>query len=80
DINPYLLNQFRLKHTLIKDIAVNTQPIVSINDDLDAIMEIFDSCNYTELPIVHQASYVGSISKLKILEAYRTTCIDMQIE
>lgn len=80
DINPYLLNQFRLKHTLIKDIAVNTQPIVSINDDLDGIMEIFDSCNYTELPIVHQASYVGSISKLKILEAYRTTCIDMQIE
>jgi len=79
EIKPLLFNSFRIKYTKVEDVVTQTET-VNYDDGMELIMDKFESSKKEVLPVLKSNKFMGFISKLDILEAYRKRVKEMVIE
>ncbi|WP_338407624.1 chloride channel protein [uncultured Flavobacterium sp.] len=80
NIREIIFNNFRVKHTLIKEIMTPTIDVIYPADNMETVMNKFEKARVTFLPVLKNGKYYGFISKAITLEAYRTKLKSMTIE
>ncbi len=80
DIRELIFNDFKVKYTTVKEIMKVPKQIVSISDSMEKVMTNFENSKTNYLPVIKQGKYYGFISKISILEEYRTKLKSMMIE
>jgi len=80
NIREIIFNNFRVKHTLVKEITTPTIDVVYPADSMETVMNKFEKARVTFLPVIKNGKYYGFISKAAILEAYRAKLKFMAIE
>ncbi|MCW2121196.1 chloride channel protein [Flavobacterium sp. 7A] len=80
DIREIIFNRYRVKYTVIKDIMKQPPAIIYAFDSMEVVMNKFEKCKRTHLPVIKNGKYYGYISKSIALEAYRTKLRAMTIE
>ncbi|KVV15257.1 chloride channel protein [Flavobacterium sp. TMP13] len=80
DVREIIFNQYRVKYTLIKDIMRPPPDTIYSIDSMEVVMNKFEKCKRSHLPVVKNGKYYGFISKSIALEAYRTKLRAMTIE
>ncbi len=80
DVRPVVFNTFKIKYTAISEILKQPRDIVNHDDTIESIMEKFESTNQNTLLVTKVGKFYGLISKLDILEIYRTRLKEMVIE
>ena len=80
DIRPTVFNSFRIKYTSVSEILKQPIDVVQYDDAIEIIMEKFENTNQTILIVIKFGNFYGLISKLDILEIYRTRLKEMIIE
>jgi CIC family chloride channel protein len=79
-VKSFIFNPYRVKFTTIKEILTQPEVILQFDDGMEKIMNSFDKTNHEVLPLVKDGKYFGCLSKLDILENYRTNFKEMVIE
>lgn len=60
------------KHSInLKHITHDAPALVSYDEQMDSVMEKFDSCGAWNLPVIKEGKYYGFLSKSKIFSVYR---------
>ncbi|MDD5151539.1 MAG: chloride channel protein [Flavobacterium sp.] len=80
NIREIIFNNFRVKHTLVKEIMTPTIDIIYPADSMETVMNKFEKSRVTFLPVLKNGKYYGFISKATTLEAYRAKLKFMTIE
>lgn len=79
-VKSFIFNPYRVKFTTIKEILTQPEVILQFDDGMEKIMNSFDKTNHEVLPLIKDGKYFGCLSKLDILENYRTNFKEMVIE
>jgi len=75
DVRSYLFDPRFRKSLFAEELMDTTVPVVSLDDDLSEILDMFEyGHNYT-LPVVQDGRFLGFISKARILDHYRKELI-----
>ncbi|WP_366183706.1 chloride channel protein [Flavobacterium ovatum] len=80
DIREIIFNPYRVKYTLIKDIMKQPPSIIYTIDSMEVVMNKFEKCKRTHLPVIKNGKYYGYLYKSVALEAYRSKLKSMTIE
>ncbi|WP_264564264.1 chloride channel protein [Flavobacterium sp. N3904] len=80
DIREIIFNSYRVKYTLVKEIMVQPVAIIYPFNNMEVVMNKFESSKKAFLPVINDDKYYGFISKSEALEAYRTKLKSMTIE
>jgi CIC family chloride channel protein len=80
DVKSFIFNPYRVKFTTIKEILSQPEAILQFDDGMEKIMNSFEKTNREVLPLLKDGKYFGCLSKLDILENYRTNFKEMVIE
>lgn len=80
NIREIIFNNFRVKHTLVKDIMAQPIEVIYPTDNMEVVMNKFEKSKVVFLPVLKEGKYFGFISKSIALEAYRTKLKSMTIE
>lgn len=62
------------------EFMVPVPHVLALNDKMDVIMQKFDSAKTWYLPVVEHGKYMGFISRLGLLDTYRTQLITSTID
>lgn len=65
---------------LVKEFMVPVPQVIALTDKMDLIMKKFDLAKTWYLPVVEHGKYRGFISKLSLLDTYRTQLITSTID
>jgi len=79
-VKSFIFNPYRVKFTTIKEILTQPEVTLQFDDGMEKIMNSFDKTNVEVLPLLKDGKYFGCLSKLDILENYRTNFKEMVIE
>ena len=79
-IREIIFNTYRVKYTLVKEIMMPLNEIVTPDESMETVMDKFETSKATYLPVLKNGKYYGFISKSVALEAYRTKLKSMTIE
>ena len=79
-IREIIFNTYRVKYTLVKEIMMPLNEIVTPDESMETVMDKFETSKATYLPVLKNGKYYGFISKSFALEAYRTKLKSMTIE
>ena len=79
-IREIIFNTYRVKYTLVKEIMMPLNEIVTPDESMETVMDKFETSKATYLPVLKNGRYYGFISKSVALEAYRTKLKSMTIE
>ena len=79
-IREIIFNTYRVKYTLVKEIMMPLNEIVTPDESMETVMDKFETSKATYLPVLKNGRYYGFISKSFALEAYRTKLKSMTIE
>ena len=79
-IRKIIFNTYRVKYTMVKDIMMQLNEIVTPDESMETVMDKFETSKATYLPVLKNGRYYGFISKSFALEAYRTKLKSMTIE
>ncbi len=79
-VRPIIFNTYRMKFTNIPEIMTQTKAIINFDDDLELIMEKFESTNQQIFTVIKNGKFFGLLSKIDVLEAYREQLKQMTIE
>lgn len=82
DIRPIIFSAFKIKYTSITEVMqpVKDKDIVDSEDNIESIMNKFETTQQIILPIVQDKVFIGFISKSDILEKYREQLKELVIE
>lgn len=82
DIRPIIFSAFKIKYTSITEILqpVKDKDIVDYEDNMETIMNKFETTQQQILPVVQNKIFIGFISKADILEKYREQLKELVIE
>lgn len=80
DIREIIFNSYRVKYTLVKEIMVQPIAVIYPFNNMEVVMNKFESSKKAYLPVINDDKYYGFISKSEALEAYRTKLKSMTIE
>jgi CIC family chloride channel protein len=80
DIREIIFNSYRVKYTLVKEIMVQPIAVIYPFNNMEVVMNKFESSKKAYLPVISDDKYYGFISKSEALEAYRTKLKSMTIE
>jgi CIC family chloride channel protein len=82
DIRPIIFSAFKVKFTSITEVLqpVKDKDIVDFEDNIESIMNKFESTHQIILPVVQYKVFLGFISKADILEKYREQLKELVIE
>ena len=72
---PELYNRFRVSQLMISPPA-----LLSPKDPMEKVMNVFESTQAWNLPVVDDGKYVGFVSKAKIFNAYRRVLVHFSDE
>ncbi|MBP6147356.1 MAG: chloride channel protein [Flavobacterium sp.] len=79
-IREIIFNTYRVKYTLVKEIMMPLNEIVTPDESMETVMDKFETSKATYLPVLKNGRYYGFISKSFALEAYRTKLKSITIE
>ena len=79
-IRKIIFNTYRVKYTMVKDIMMQLNEIVTPDESMETVMDKFETSKATYLPVLKNGRYYGFISKSVALEAYRTKLKSITIE
>lgn len=79
-VKPILFNPFRVKFTSIQEVLSTSKTFINFDDGLEKIMKIFENSKMETLPVLKNGKYLGLVTKLDILENYRSKLKEMMIE
>ena len=79
-IREIIFNTYKIKYTLVKEIMMPLNEIVTPDESMETVMDKFETSKATYLPVLKNGRYYGFISKSFALEAYRTKLKSMTIE
>ena len=79
-IREIIFNTYRVKYTLVKEIMMPLNEIVTPDESMETVMDKFETSKATYLPVLKNGKYYGFISKSVALEAYRTKLKSITIE
>lgn len=71
DIRQIMFDVEKLDTTLIKDLMHAPPGFVDMHDDMDVVMDKFQSSGAWNLPVTNNGKYVGFLSKATIFASYR---------
>jgi len=75
-----LFNSFRVKFSTISELIIQPIEVLSTEDGMEVIMEKFEASSADVLPIFQNDKYIGFVSKLDLLKAYRKRLKEMTID
>jgi CIC family chloride channel protein len=76
-IREIIFQQELYEHTLVQDLMILPQTTISIDDNMNQILDKFKETDSWNLPVVRENKYVGFISKSRIFSAYRKVLVDV---
>ena len=79
-IREIIFNTYRVKYTLVKEIMMPLNEIVTPDESMETVMDKFETSKAAYLPVLKNGKYYGFISKSVALEAYRTKLKSITIE
>ena len=79
-VKPILFNPYRVKFTSIQEVISPSKTIINYDDGMEKIMKLFEKSKTEMLPVLKNDKYLGLVSKLEILENYRSKLKEMIIE
>ena len=79
-IRKIIFNTYRVKYTMVKDIMMQLNEIVTPDESMETVMDKFETSKAAYLPVLKNGKYYGFISKSVALEAYRTKLKSITIE
>lgn len=81
DLRPIIFNSFRVKFTTLTEIITQPKAEIALDSEgIEKIMKKFESVDADMLPVTNNGKYIGFLSKISILENYRTKLREMVIE
>lgn len=80
NIRNVVFNSFRVKHTKMDELMTQPKGVVTLEDSVDIIMEMFDTLKVSYMPILKDNRFYGFIYKADLLQAYREKHREMIIE
>ncbi|WP_374226220.1 chloride channel protein [Flavobacterium oreochromis] len=72
-IKKLLFNSFQVKFTKVHEVMSNNFLVADISEDIDDIMNKFDTTEIKSLIVLKNNKFYGILDKIKILEDYRLT-------
>ncbi|WGH74748.1 chloride channel protein [Tenacibaculum tangerinum] len=79
DIRPMMFNQDLYETTYVEDFMKIAPAIIFYEDDTEKVMQKFKESGAWNLPVVKNETYVGFISKSKLLSVYRSKLIEVTV-
>lgn len=80
DIRPIMFDKKLYKEMKLTELMQSAPEIIDIQEDgMKAIMKKFQDCGAWNLPVVKDKTYLGFISKSKLLTAYREKLIEVTV-
>lgn len=76
NIRPQLFETSLYDTTLISDLMTSVPICIEVNTRMEKVMDIFETTQSWNLPVVDKGKYVGFLSKSKIFSAYRNQLQD----
>lgn len=80
NIKTLILNNFKINYTAISEVMLKPKETIQFDDGIESILDKFDSSNKDIFPVIKYGKFMGIISKIDILEAYREVLKEMIIE
>ncbi|MGG7035678.1 MAG: chloride channel protein [Flavobacterium sp.] len=80
NIREIIFDPYKVKYTYIKEVMLPVQETVSIDENMESVMNKFEISKTLYLPVLKNGKYHGFISKALTLETYRTKLKSMLIE
>ncbi|WP_136666882.1 chloride channel protein [Flavobacterium sp. H122] len=80
DIRSVIFNTFQVKHTKIEEIMKPVSFTIYFEDDIENIMNQFETANSPTLPVIKNKKFYGLLSKNEILENYRSIFKNLVID
>jgi CIC family chloride channel protein len=66
--------------TVVGDVMVDPPAIISYNQPVSSVMNVFDNMDVWQLPVVNQGKFIGFVSKSALLTQYRQVFIQQHKE
>lgn len=77
DVRPIMFDQEKYDKVFVKNLMTGVGITMSVNDKMDAAMQILKSHDVWNVPVVENGKYIGFISKSNLLNAYRKVMNDI---
>ncbi|TGD59899.1 chloride channel protein [Flavobacterium humi] len=80
NIKSIILTPKRINYSKVKDILEQPKEVILFDDGIEIMLEKFEHSNQSLIPVLKYGKFMGFISKLDVLEAYRKNLKEMIIE
>lgn len=80
DIRPIMFDRERYETTAVREIMVIPPAFIATDENMESVMEKFETTGAWNLPVVDHRKYVGFVSKSKILTVYRRVLTHLSYE
>ncbi|MBL4652504.1 MAG: chloride channel protein [Flavobacteriales bacterium] len=71
DIRQIMFNNELYASTFVHDLMIGVGHHVTVDDNMDTVMNKFEDSGLWNLPVIEEQKYVGFVSKSKLFSAYR---------
>lgn len=80
DIRRFMFNKDIYNTTLVREVMMIPPAFISIHDNMETVMDKFESTQAWNLPVIDNHKYVGFVSKSKIFSVYRRVLTHVSYE
>lgn len=80
DIRGVMFNKELYQQTQVHELMSSAPEHISINDNMEEVMNKFESSGAWNLPVLNDGKYIGFVSKSKLFSAYRKLLRDFYDE
>lgn len=80
DIRPIMFDRDKYDTTMVREIMVIPPAFIATDENMESVMDKFESTGAWNLPVVDHRKYVGFVSKSKILTVYRRVLTHLSYE
>ncbi len=80
DIRPIMFDRDKYDTTMVREIMVIPPAFIATDENMESVMDKFESTGAWNLPVVDHHKYVGFVSKSKILTVYRRVLTHLSYE
>ena len=72
DIRSIIFSPEKYENLTVKDLMIKPAAVITMHENLHAVLKKFDDTNQWNLPVVDDDKYVGFVSKSSVLAKYRS--------
>ena len=76
NVREIMFSQDLYDKILISELMIQPNASVSLDDNMDVVMEKFKETGYWNLPVIQEEQYIGFVSRANIFNAYRKMLIE----